>query len=410
MISVIIPNYNSAHYLESAVRSVLAQTFTDYEIIVVDDGSTDNSQQVIASLGDHIRCIRQANQGLAGARNAGIRAARGELIGLLDADDEWCSTYLQHMMELSKQHPRAAVFYCMAQCMDADQQDLPQVVGGPPVDPDQLYPKLLRANFIIPSTVTFRRKPIVDAGYFDDTLRSCEDWDLWLRLLPSALIVGSSETLVRYRIHGTSLSTNVDGMHAAAKKVIEKNFGPEDTQISSWSFEKRRAYGGVYRYYLITAIQRQNDWRMGSFHLQKALEMDPSLAVDLDMFYDLALGVQPNGYRGSDQHLDVHRTAFEIEGMLAGAFSNDPKRSSTRRRAYGTANFALGLIAYNTGLMKYSRAFLTKALFFRPDLLLDSRVLGNITKSFLPSILIRKMKYWASNIRSMGSVSNRTVR
>jgi glycosyltransferase involved in cell wall biosynthesis len=163
-VSVIIPNYNQSHYLASAIHSVLRQSFKDFEIIVVDDGSTDNTLEVLAQFSDQVVYLRQENQGLAGARNTGIRAARGELIGLLDADDEWRPDYLEQMLALSEKHPDAAVFYCMAQCMDVDGGDLPQVVGGPPVAPELLYQKLLRANFIIPSTVMFRRKPIVDAG------------------------------------------------------------------------------------------------------------------------------------------------------------------------------------------------------------------------------------------------------
>ena len=89
-----------------------------------------------------------------------------------------------------------------------------------------------------------RKSIVLEAGLFDQSLRSCEDWDLWLRLLPEIEIVGSPKILVRYRIHGSSLSTNVEGMHQAAQAVIQKHFGEDDSQYDLWPVEKRRAYGG----------------------------------------------------------------------------------------------------------------------------------------------------------------------
>jgi glycosyltransferase involved in cell wall biosynthesis len=407
-VSVIIPSYNSAQFLGTSIQSVLGQTFKNYEVIVVDDGSSDNCWEAVARFGDTVKYIRQENQGLAGARNTGIRAARGELIGLLDADDEWCPDYLEQMINLSEKYPFASVFYCMAQCMDVDGRNLPQNVGGPPVAPDLLYQKLLRANFIIPSTVTFRRKLIVDAGYFDSNLRSCEDWDLWLRILPTETIVGDSQSLVHYRVHGNSLSANVSGMHDAAKRVIEKHFGPDDGQVTSWSFEKRRAYGGIYRYYLLTSVQRQNNWRESSLYLRKALEMDPTLAGDLDMFYELALGSQPTGYRVTIEPFDLSQNALEIEKLLHQVFSKPVHQPSLQRLAYGTANFALGLIAYNINCRKLCRRFLLKALFFRPNLLFNYHVVGNLIKSFLSKSFMEKMKSFLSKLRSHNSIRKST--
>ena len=183
-VSVIIPNYNHTRFIRAAIDSALAQTCQPREVIVVDDGSTDDSRAVVAEYGDRVRYIWQENQGLAGARNTGIRAAQGDLIGLLDADDIWYAHYLERMVALAERHPAAAVFYGAARGIDTEGNPLPQLFGGPVLPAGEIYQTLLRANFIIPSTVTFRRSVIVTAGLFDQELRSCEDWDLWLRLLP----------------------------------------------------------------------------------------------------------------------------------------------------------------------------------------------------------------------------------
>jgi glycosyltransferase involved in cell wall biosynthesis len=114
-VSVIIPAYNQSAYLTTAVESVLSQTYKNFEVIIVDDGSTDDTPSVVDKFSEQVRCIRQENQGLAGARNTGIRNARGHLIGLLDADDQW----LPHLEgdQFGYAGLRAAIYYC-AQAMD----------------------------------------------------------------------------------------------------------------------------------------------------------------------------------------------------------------------------------------------------------------------------------------------------
>lgn len=390
-VSVIIPDYNQAHFLSAAIESVLRQSYPAHEIIVVDDGSSDNSREVVGQFNGRVRYIRQDNQGLAGARNTGLRASTGELIGLLDADDEWTPDYLETMVGLADENPEVPVFYCMAQCMDVNGNDLPQVVGGPPAAPDRVYHLLLRQNFIIPSTVLFRRKPVLDAGMFDAALRSCEDWDLWLRLLPDLKLVGSSRNLVRYRVHGSSLSTNVEGMQDATKKVVEKHFGLDDGHPTSWSEEKRRAYGGMYRYQTITFVQRQDNWNAAEAPLCKALRTDSSLMFDLSFFYELALGTQPVGYRGAGELKGFPGNAFRLEQAVI-AVCKDADIQPFRRSILGTCYFALGLAAYNLGERARSRGYFLKALFHRPRLFFDNRVSMNFLKSFLSRDDLGKIK------------------
>lgn len=395
LVSVIIPNYNHTRFVSDAIQSVLAQTYRSFEIIVVDDGSTDNSREVVADFGDQLHYIWQENQGLAGARNTGIRAAKGEFIALLDADDEWLPAFLETMTALAGQYPEAAVYYCAAQGMDVDGHDLPQVFGGPVIPPQMMYETLLRANFLNCCTILMRRSAVMEAGLFDQTLRSCEDWDLWLRMLPKHSFIGTSACLVRYRQHSSSLSANTTGMQQAVRAVIEKHFGTDDEQWPSWSADKRRAYGGVYRYHLLTSVQRQNDWQAATVHLGRALQADPTLAEDLDLFYDLALGSQPPGYRGTSYQLDLENNAMSILGMLEAVFDPASGLESLRRQAYGTAHFALGLVAYNTGQRTLCRGFLLKALCYRPDLWTDHRLTGNLVKSFVSQHTLQRRKGYA---------------
>jgi glycosyltransferase involved in cell wall biosynthesis len=396
-VSIVVPNYNQGRYVCDAIQSALGQTYRSFEVIVVDDGSTDNSREVVAQFGDQVRYIWQENQGLAGARNTGIRAAKGDLIGLLDSDDQWLPVFLETMLSLSDQYPEATVYYCRARGMNNDGHDLPQVFGGPIISPEGIYQALVRANFLIPSTILTRRRAIMSAGLFDPTLRLCEDWDLWLRLLPKATFVGTSECMARYRVHNTSLSTDVTGNQQTVQAVIEKRFGPNDGQFLKWSSDKRRAYGGVFRYHLLTSVQRQKDWKAAALHLRRALEVDPTLATDLDLFYELALGSQPPGYRGTSHDLDIEENAQRVGGLLKAAFDlpREPNLLKFRRQVYGTAQCALALAAYNAGQRSISRRLLIKALRSRPDLWRNRLVVGDLAKSLLSQRAFDRIKmYW----------------
>ena len=408
-VSVVIPNYNHTRYVAGAIQSVLDQSVPAYELIVVDDGSTDESREVVSRFGSQVRYIWQENQGLAGARNTGIRAATGELVGLLDADDQWLPTYLETMLPLADQYPEAAVYYCQARCVDEMGAGLPRVLGGPVVDPDSIYSTLLRANFLLPSTTLLRRDVIVQAGLFDSSLRSCEDWDLWLRILPEQRFVGTSECLVFYRQHDKSLSKNIDGMLQAAQAVIEKNFGPDDGAPHCWSAEKRRAFGGLYRYYALSHVQHQDNWSAAVPYLRQALLVDPTLSQDLSFFYDLAMGSQPVGRRGTAQQLDLDSNAERLLHLLAAMFdtAEGSNLQPLVRKTYGTAYFAVGLLAYNTQQLGISRRALAQALYYRPELYQDARVSGNLLKAFAGATVVSGLRRFSGRVASPSTIEDR---
>ena len=167
--------------------------------------------------------------------------------------------------------------------------------------------------------------------------------------------------------------------------MIEKHFGPDDGQYKNWTAMKRRAYGGVYRLYVLTSVQRQNDWQAGSHYLYRALCTDPTLAIDLDLFYDLALGGQPPGYRGTSYQLNLEENAAQIGSLLANVFTLplSPKLRAVHRQALGTAYYALGLVSYNFGKRSLSRNYFARSLYYRPELIFDARLVGNFLRSFL---------------------------
>lgn len=177
LVSVVIPTYQRRALVCQAVGSVLQQTFQNFELIVVDDGSTDGSEAALAGLDARIRYFWQANRGVSAARNAGIKLARGEIVALLDSDDCWLPDHLAIVSEVLRRRPEAIL------CTTTPRFE----IGGhqPPGDAEVVdaLPSLLAENIVgCPTSVAVRREPLLAAGGFDERLLVMEGWELWLRL------------------------------------------------------------------------------------------------------------------------------------------------------------------------------------------------------------------------------------
>jgi glycosyltransferase involved in cell wall biosynthesis len=179
-VSVIIPTYNRAWCLGEAVDSVLAQDFNGFELIVVDDGSTDGTAELLAAYGNQIIILQRENSGVSAARNAGIAAARGEWIAFLDSDDLWLPRKLSTQVEFFNSHPEALI--CQTEEI--------WLRNGRRVNPGKRHRKpsgmifepSLELCLVSPSAVMLRRGLFQRMGFFDESLPACEDYDLWLRV------------------------------------------------------------------------------------------------------------------------------------------------------------------------------------------------------------------------------------
>ena len=214
-VSVIVPTHNMGHFLGSALQSVLSQSYRDFEIIVVDDGSTDNTSEVLArySLDAIIRCLHQENRGPSAARNAGIKAARGRYIAFLDADDMWLPGKLDRQVAAMRQHPEATVVYCRFRYMDLHGNLLPCSTDWVlERTRETLYEELMYRNVISgsDSAVLVRSSHLMEVGLFDEYLPTCEDQDLWRRLaLRHQFCFLEDEVLVYIRRHPGSIQANL---------------------------------------------------------------------------------------------------------------------------------------------------------------------------------------------------------
>ncbi len=220
-VSVIIPTYNRAACVKKAIDSVLSQTYQDFEVIVVDDGSTDSTRKMLEAYRDRLRYLFQPNQGVSSARNAGIRASKGKYIALLDSDDQWLPQKLEQQMEVMEHLP-----------------DLPLchteeiwIRRGVRVNPKKkhkkhsgyIFPYCLPLCVISPSSVVMQKTFFHKSGGFDETLPACEDYDLWLRITkdyPVHLL--DTPLLVKYGGHEDQLSRQYWGIDRFRIQALEK--------------------------------------------------------------------------------------------------------------------------------------------------------------------------------------------
>jgi len=201
-VSVVIPAYNAEAYLREALDSVFAQTRPPDEVVVVDDGSTDRTPEILASYGERVRVVRQPNRGEAAARNTGVLAARGALIAFLDADDTWLPQYLESQLRVYEAHGESCVVFCDAWVGGRRMQD-----GAQPFDESDPVLSLVRGAVIPMDGILVPREALVRVGLFPEGLRWGPDVSLLLKLARAGVpFCRNPEALVVYRSIPGSLS------------------------------------------------------------------------------------------------------------------------------------------------------------------------------------------------------------
>lgn len=234
-VSVIIPTYNRAQVLPRAVASVLAQSHSDLEVIVVDDGSSDETPGVLAALEDpRVRCFRQTNQGVAAARNTGLQHARGDLISFLDSDDEWLPDKLEAEVAYLAKHPEVDAVFSDPQKTDQGElhtsfvretEYFPKLIPPQPsgewiqLDRQSMYRCLLKELPVRTSTVTMRSETQRTVGLFDPAVVCCDDWDYFLRISKSHRFAYLDGPLAIIHVLGDALHRRayIEDKHAMLK-------------------------------------------------------------------------------------------------------------------------------------------------------------------------------------------------
>ncbi len=263
LVTVVIPNHNYAQYVGQAVESVLEQTYRPVEVIVVDNGSTDASLEVLAAYADRCRILPQADLGQSAGRNRGIREARGELIAFLDADDVWRPEKLERQMECLARDPEVALVYCSLEIVDPELQPTGEVVRassrGDALESFARWPG--RAIVVGGESTAIVRRAALDAvgPFFEPTLSISGGWDLWRRVATRHQIDYVPETLVLYRQHGSSQHRRLAAYESDVRAASARMF-QDPAAARVWRF--RRTYeAGLDLMFAKTWLRHGDLWR-----------------------------------------------------------------------------------------------------------------------------------------------------
>jgi glycosyltransferase involved in cell wall biosynthesis len=229
-VDVIIPAYNAAKYLPFAIESVMVQTFDDWRILLVDDGSTDDTAEVVAPyrerLGDKLKYIKQANGGLPAARNAAIRNSSAEFLALLDADDIWLPNRLHESLRSFEGRPQVGLSYGYNTRVGPDGAVIDTFASRQRNGEGWIAPYIYMRKVYLPCpTITFRRQCVEEVGLFDETMRATEDRDMWLRIALRYEVALVPHVIAHYRTSPDSMTTDPERMLRAQIQFIEKHYG-----------------------------------------------------------------------------------------------------------------------------------------------------------------------------------------
>ena len=277
MVSVVIPTFNRRDYITIALDSVLAQTYKDYEIVVIDDGSSDDTQEVLKSYQDSIRYFYQENRGISGARNRGIRESRGYYIALLDSDDYWLPDKLKCQVDRIREEPECGMVATRCSSIAPDgtfrKKNRPGKSGW-------ILNDIFKANFIRTSSALITRKCFDTVGLFDESLPEGEEYDLWLRIAKQYPIAFINEPLTVYTDNPHGVSTDSLAGRLIRIKVLEKEYLKESIPPLLYRKRMSRNYHYVGRHYLKRGKKSE-----GIHYLRQALSLDPFYIKNL--FYYL---------------------------------------------------------------------------------------------------------------------------
>lgn len=271
-VSVIIPTYNRADLIVQAIDSVLAQNYQPIEIIVIDDGSTDDTQAAIRKYTEinSLIFLRQCNQGQSVARNLGLDRASGDFVCFLDSDNAWLPNKLSTQADCLSQHPEIDVVYGDIRLINQNGDDLgPNTITR---YSGYIWRELLTSNCVSMNTVMLRRKALPQQPVFDPTLRAGEDYDLWLRIATTSKFKYLRQEMALYRIEGNRVSNNDDRAFSANLKSIREFFSHNSDKLSSR--EQRRILATFFRQKSYFSFYNGNP-RAGLIRIIRSLYANP---------------------------------------------------------------------------------------------------------------------------------------
>lgn len=395
-VSVCIPAYNQARFLPAAIDSVLAQTYDNIEVIIVDDGSTDGTLQIAAAYAArHPEVItvfnhpEHRNLGISTTVNRSLRESSGEFCSLLGSDDILYPDKTEQQLRYLQRHPDVGAVYSSAQFMDADGNEMPQRFGQKLSGDLSAVEGLIRANRIPDMTVLFRRASLEQVGPHNEDL-VYGDWEFWIRLAAQIKMAFIDKPLVRYRVHDSNMSMGVsDEMNfQRALQVMESLLRNQwDVELLNTSRIRALIYFQCARYLFCTSqTEKAADSLAAGFQIHPVIEDEPSVFVrwmtDVYLPYANAQELYP--------WLSAH-----IPAGFGSRF-----RIKVTKSFKGVAAARAARESYQAGDFRAARQMVLKAQAADPGLLSDLQLLSILTKTMFGSDVLKTAKRLKRRIRA----------
>lgn len=381
-VSVIIPTYNRKAYVQEAIDSVLVQTYTDYEIIVIDDGSTDGTGAALqARYGDKIHYVWQQNQGESVARNKGLEMARGEFIAFLDSDDLWLPEKLNKQVAYLTAHPKVDLLFGRAQLIDQHGQPMGKSIGRAAKSFDK---KILYFWNPIggPSTTLIRQTALDKAGNFDANIKFGEDWDLWFRVAAENNVVPLDEVLTcirRHRdgqAHYPSADKNAERL-ADRLKMLTKAFVRDNVSEEFQRTVLARQYAQAFIWE--KAVGNQEN---AIQNLRLANDLDAHFVLSDKMGHLITAHLSQLADEAAVTTFDLALAALQeiLQDLHDVCGPNRPVERAIKAQVYTAFSF----IALRTGQSDRTRRYAALAIYNDRRCLTNFGLLKNLVRGFVP--------------------------
>jgi glycosyltransferase involved in cell wall biosynthesis len=307
-VSVVIPAYNAMTHLPKTLDSVLQQTFTDFEVSIVNDGSTDEIASWFETVNDdRVRLIYQPNKGLSGARNTGITQAQGEYIAFIDADDLWEPTKLEKQVQCLDAKPEVGLVYAWTLLIDRHGNSTGTVTAAQVEG--NVWEKLLLGDVVGSGSAAMVRRSCFDrVGLFDPELTSIEDCDMWVRIAADYPFAVIKEVLVYYRQHPSGMSRNYDRMAQNSRLKIDKNF---DRVPLEMLYLRSQAYANAFVWLAWKIIFESGATERANHYAQQAVLHYPQIRYSAK-FLRLQLILKIIDLFGSDSYTQLKKLRSKL--------------------------------------------------------------------------------------------------
>ncbi len=384
-VSVIIPTYNRRAYVQEAIESVLAQTYTDYEIIVIDDGSTDGTAEALREqYGDRIRYEWQENQGVSAARNHGIELACGKYIAFLDSDDLWCPEKLEKQIAYLERHPSTGMVFSEAWVIDSKGTLVSTSKLNEAISAESLsLESLCYENHInVPSSVVVDKGIIETAGGFDHSMSQGEDYDLFLRARVHTSVGIVREPLTAYRVHSEGAS---NPSSQVAERRLRAHLLALDKVFAAWPEAppglKERAVAWQYAKAALMEAALGNE-EQTRVCLGQAVAHDDWFLRDPERFAaNIVNHVVP--LAGSTYDTGALVGLRLVRSVLYGLVQKGSGKKAVVRRIWASVYETLGFAAHRRGDRAMVRFCFSRALVLRPTLVRNRGILSLLVEAVL---------------------------